>query len=535
MKLRFSGIYETRSSFFTSRHIQESINDLSWLNSTDTEDSVEIQYELLKNKVHEWVKNFADDAGVSKVSCFMTEHLCESDLSEKSTMLINESGERISIKLFERHQLDKKQHLNRELMKVDELENEELLSGVKNLKEYTHLVFSPNKQMFNFLVLMRIEQNDVDNINKSCVQFYRALESAVRGVALGSFYKYQSETIQRVTKDLRHELGQSYIGFLANIEFFRDNIQANDYEKRDKIIRNIIKNSFSFAHLTMLRTNITRYMAGIPEPDIQPFYPYGDFLYKWGEIYHENMDRHMLKFILIPLEKDSNGKYIDDPNRPQMFADKDMIEQIAYNLTSNAIKYSIPGSTIILNCTLNDNKDMYNIIITSYGFPMEKESEYKRIFERGFQGSNITGIVKEKNNGNKDSGGIGLAISKEIAEKHNGTLSLHFDKICDYCIPLFDEYCRASNTHNSSELQYFKGLQELYKHPHDIITRMELAENKLRRTNYRYWNDITAVQIKNTNEYTITPTTVVDSIGKGIVRYTFTLSIPHKGSEEINL
>jgi hypothetical protein len=150
-------------------------------------------------------------------------------------------------------------------------------------------------------------------------------------------YKEQSENILRTTKILRHELGQSNIGFLLNLSSFEDNIWECPDDEVTPRIKNIIKNAKSFAYTTMLQTNISKYISGSLEPKKEFFFPYGRFLYKWKEVYYENMGTLGLCFRLKHFDKDDK----DDKNHPFMYADPYMIEQVAYNLTNNAMKYAL--------------------------------------------------------------------------------------------------------------------------------------------------------------------------------------------------
>jgi signal transduction histidine kinase len=412
------------------------------------------------------------------------------------------------------------------------------------------MYFSSTNQHFNMIILLKLEygceatgidnnnelnerekkerkEQAIDDLKTTCSEFFCALESLARGVALSLYYKFQGETIERVTADLRHELGQSNSGILANIDEFDKSIKIyRPTSEVSKKIQNVVKNMRAFANVAMVRTNITRYMSGMPEPEIQPFRPYGTFLYKWSEIYYSNMDDRKLKFVIIPLNKDDEGNYIEDENRPEMYADEDMIEQILYNLTNNAQKYSVPGTVVTLDCRLSECMKWYQIIISNYAFSMKDENEYKEIFKRGFQGSNATGIATISRRHNKNSGGIGLAISKEIAVKHGGKLELSSKTVSRFCVPYFIEYDKLKNDERfMSKINAYKSDKE-YQYPPNLENLIE-AEKKELKKNKKLWFDLNAIPLQNTKDFIITGNTVVDSICRGISKYTFTLSIPH--------
>jgi len=85
------------------------------------------------------------------------------------------------------------------------------------------------------------------------------------------------------------------------------------------------------------------------------------------------------------------------------------------NLISNASKYSPEGS--LLRVTLKTLKNQLVIQVEDSG-PGIDESEYQRVFERFYR------IGGDRHASNTSGCGLGLAISKHIAELHNAPLKL---------------------------------------------------------------------------------------------------------------
>lgn len=94
--------------------------------------------------------------------------------------------------------------------------------------------------------------------------------------------------------------------------------------------------------------------------------------------------------------------------------DKDKLEKIVSNLLSNAVKFTPKGGYVNLRCSRNDGDFLIDVEDNGVGIP---ESEQTRIFERFYQ-------VKSPDNITTGTG-IGLALSKELAEMVGG--SLHLD------------------------------------------------------------------------------------------------------------
>ncbi|MBL4675095.1 MAG: PAS domain S-box protein [Mucilaginibacter sp.] len=95
-------------------------------------------------------------------------------------------------------------------------------------------------------------------------------------------------------------------------------------------------------------------------------------------------------------------------------ADKQRLEQVIINLLSNAIKYSPEADHI--NVTLSADSKHAIIEVQDFGIGINKEQQ-RRIFSRFYRvedvASHISGL------------GIGLYISNEIINRHNGKLSVN--------------------------------------------------------------------------------------------------------------
>ncbi|MDR0300107.1 MAG: sensor histidine kinase [Streptococcaceae bacterium] len=499
MKHRFDGIYETRCNHFANQYIKRTIHHVSEVSLFEL--SVEKQYDELTTRVRACLLDFAFKSNI-EISCFMTEHLNV----QYGTYLSNEKGERIDFSWIEQYQ-----HKGNWLHNIEGLKGELHCLDDVDSSGYTHFILPSNSQLFNMILLVNVSRNDMlNNVFMDTLKyFFEIIEKAIRRIALGLFYKYQSEAIERYNMDLRHELGQSNAGFLANLAVFEEVIK--DYVIGDGIkkVENIIKNARGYAHSTMLRTNTSRYLWGTPIPNMKYFLPYGAFLFKWREVYQERVDKSNISFKMIAPNVTSNES-------PPMYADPDMIEQVAYNLSTNAIKYGLPGTTVTLDCHLSDDNQEYHLTVSSYGLPLD-DTEYHHIFKRGYQGNNVVGSYAVPN---KDSHGIGLALSKEIAEIHGGELRLKYGLISKLCVPYFTIYQKMYNH------PMRPALDEYYKVP-DLRQDIPEEIERLKKSNPKCWEELNALSI---NENAVSMPDIIAAINKGVVKYCFTLSIPHHGS-----
>ena len=95
-------------------------------------------------------------------------------------------------------------------------------------------------------------------------------------------------------------------------------------------------------------------------------------------------------------------------------ADRGKIEQVIYNITDNAIKFSHSDSVIKIETTDRNNKIFVSIKDSGIGIPKE---ELKYIFDRFYKSDLSRGKDKKGT-------GLGLSITKEIIHAHNEYLNV---------------------------------------------------------------------------------------------------------------
>ena len=124
-----------------------------------------------------------------------------------------------------------------------------------------------------------------------------------------------------------------------------------------------------------------------------------------------------LKNVRINVQGDTKGKIYCDA--------KWQIEAIS-NILKNAIEHSKDGG--VIDTYFEENKVYSQIKIKDYGIGIDRE-DLPHIFERFYKGKNSS----------NDSIGIGLALSKSIIEKNNGSIevSSELDKGTEFIIKYF--------------------------------------------------------------------------------------------------
>ncbi len=89
-----------------------------------------------------------------------------------------------------------------------------------------------------------------------------------------------------------------------------------------------------------------------------------------------------------------------------------MLQQVAHNLFSNAVRYNVDGGEI--ECRLTKTDDGIEWTVANTGKPI-LEQDREKIFERFF---------RSKTNGAGEGIGLGLSLVREIVQAHGGTIQL---------------------------------------------------------------------------------------------------------------
>lgn len=106
---------------------------------------------------------------------------------------------------------------------------------------------------------------------------------------------------------------------------------------------------------------------------------------------------------------------VDIPERaPDIFVDKDKIEQVLQNILSNAIKYTPENGKIFVKLEEQGNETKIVIKDTGVGIPKE---DLPRIFERFYR-------VDKTRSREQGGTGLGLSIAREIIEAHDGKIGI---------------------------------------------------------------------------------------------------------------
>jgi heavy metal sensor kinase len=100
-----------------------------------------------------------------------------------------------------------------------------------------------------------------------------------------------------------------------------------------------------------------------------------------------------------------------------MHADEDLLRRMFLNVLDNGIKYTPAGGRVSISSKRNGNHYVISFSDTGPGVPLELQT---RVFERFFRADKSRTATENSTGG----AGLGLAISRWIAEAHQGTIEL---------------------------------------------------------------------------------------------------------------
>lgn len=125
-----------------------------------------------------------------------------------------------------------------------------------------------------------------------------------------------------------------------------------------------------------------------------------------------------------------------EDNLPKLNCDIRRMKQILVNIITNAIKYSIPQTSIIISTELTSDKKQICIKVSDQGIGMDQK-EIEMILA-GY-GKNI---VKSAEAENIDSHGIGMPIVLQLVRLHNGTIEIDSKKGVGTTVKLYFNICQ---------------------------------------------------------------------------------------------
>lgn len=145
----------------------------------------------------------------------------------------------------------------------------------------------------------------------------------------------------------------------------------------------------------------------------------------------------MARLILISFEQKIDEKKLDvefdsEDDKMLVYADRDSIYQILYNICDNAVKFSYEGGKYRISLINKDKKTYISVYNEGQGIP---EADLPFVFDRFYKSDRSRGL-------DKTGVGLGLYIAKTIIDAHDEEIWVRsvFGEYCEFVFTLQRTY-----------------------------------------------------------------------------------------------
>ena len=157
----------------------------------------------------------------------------------------------------------------------------------------------------------------------------------------------------------------------------------------------------------------------------------------------------MARLILISFEEKINDGKINiefeaDDEVSRVFADKDAVYQVIYNIVGNALKFTNENGTLRIEIRKMNPHNKYSVSVYNTGIGI-KEEELEYIFDKFYKSDSSRGL-------DKTGTGLGLYIAKTKIEAHGEKITVDSK---------YGEYCRFTFTLSKDEKKVEKNVSQL--------------------------------------------------------------------------
>ena len=124
---------------------------------------------------------------------------------------------------------------------------------------------------------------------------------------------------------------------------------------------------------------------------------------------------------LQPAAKKKRIRLVEQPAQrlPPVAADKSLITQAVKNLLNNAIKYSPERTTVTVSTALEAEAVRVSVEDRGFGIPAESRD---RVWEKFYR------VVRDGQEKDEESTGLGLSFVREVVEQHGGRVNLNSEE-----------------------------------------------------------------------------------------------------------
>ncbi|MFH2096807.1 MAG: HAMP domain-containing sensor histidine kinase [Bacteroidota bacterium] len=233
-------------------------------------------------------------------------------------------------------------------------------------------------------------------VHMTLVIFDDITEIEEKNMELQKLNEQKNELLGIAAHDLRNPMGVA----MSFSELLLHTMHETDMEKNKELLAYIYESSKAAIDLLNDLLDISKIEAGKLnlQPEEDNYTAFVDKVIYVNRIFAQKKN--------IELKLDVRNEI------PSLMFDTARMEQVMYNLVSNAIKFSFPESLITVEISATKTQVMTRVIDQGQGIP---EKEFHKVF-REFHKTSVKATAGER------STGLGLPIAKKIVEGHGGTI-----------------------------------------------------------------------------------------------------------------
>ena len=286
-------------------------------------------------------------------------------------------------------------------------------------------VFCNNEMHLPYAILLRYTNR---NISEVVVDLLRKIAINIR-VELSSVLTTLSEhTTKTVLRIYRHEIVHQVLALRSHI----NNLDPEDkiYISQDKLDRIFYDCSDCLDALSFMTENIELFtnQANYTAHSVME-----SCEYETVDVFKDVINKHIAMHREL---RDSKNLWFESTGRtagsPQFECQPKLLNLVLFNIISNAVKYAYNHTNVWLCYSYAEEKhNTRRFVVRDFGSEVPLSSEVYRLYYRGLS-------VEHAETGS----GIGLFISKRIAEMIGVKLFHTCNKVSDYNVPLLEEYLR---------------------------------------------------------------------------------------------
>ncbi|MEQ8154294.1 MAG: ATP-binding protein [Clostridiaceae bacterium] len=273
------------------------------------------------------------------------------------------------------------------------------------------LEFITNGELFDFISKAKEEKftvaskvmsfNQNSNIFNVSLSVIKGRDSALNGIIVYFQDITEFKKLEKLKQDfistLSHELKTPLTSIMMGASMLEENTIIENINERHRIIAAIQEDADNLLNM------INKFLR------LSEFETDQNYLNFEISDVAEIVKNSIKKFSTITFAKNIQIVFKKSGNLPMAKVDKEKLSWVFNNLISNAIKYSSDGKEILIN--LFADKNYITITVEDYGMGIE-ESDIEKIFDKFYKCNDFS-----------DGTGLGLPLSKQIVELHNGTIS----------------------------------------------------------------------------------------------------------------